>query len=154
MTTLREDIRNVAVIAHVDHGKTTLVDSMLRQSGSLRESAEVVERMMDTGDLERERGITILAKNTSVNYLDTRINILDTPGHHDFGIATQDLLPSVDNRLDSRTTKAVHRQRGTFQRDASLQADIARAVKGVGTCLQCMPHHHMVHLLRSNARAC
>src|ERR1700722_11205885 len=78
-------IRNIAIIAHVDHGKTTLVDAMLRQSGIFRANQELVERVMDSNDLERERGITILAKNTALTYHDTKINIVDTPGHSDFG---------------------------------------------------------------------
>ena len=82
---LREDIRNIAIIAHVDHGKTTLVDAMLKQSGLFRANEAVVERMMDSMDLERERGITIMAKNASVHYHGVKINIVDTPGHSDFG---------------------------------------------------------------------
>ena len=81
----RENLRNVAIIAHVDHGKTTLVDQLLLQSGTFRENETVAERVMDNGDLERERGITILSKNTSVMYNGTKINIVDTPGHADFG---------------------------------------------------------------------
>ena len=81
----RENIRNIAIIAHVDHGKTTLVDAMLAQSGIFRENEQVEERVMDSNDLERERGITILAKNTSLMYKDVKINIIDTPGHEDFG---------------------------------------------------------------------
>ncbi len=96
---LRNTIRNVAVIAHVDHGKTTLVDAMLRQSGMLSETAEVPDRVLDNIDLERERGITILAKNTSVVYGDTRINILDTPGHHDFGGEVERMLAMADGVL-------------------------------------------------------
>ena len=80
-----QKIRNVAIIAHVDHGKTTLVDAMLKQSGIFRENEQVAERVMDSNDLEKERGITILSKNTSVFYKDTKINIIDTPGHADFG---------------------------------------------------------------------
>ena len=80
-----EKLRNVAIIAHVDHGKTTLVDQMLKQSGVYRENQAVVERVMDSNDLERERGITILAKNTAVEYNGVKINIVDTPGHADFG---------------------------------------------------------------------
>ena len=82
---IQEKLRNVAIIAHVDHGKTTLVDAMLKQSGVYRENQEVVDRVMDSNDLERERGITIMAKNTAVTYGDTKINIVDTPGHADFG---------------------------------------------------------------------
>ena len=82
---IREDLRNVAIIAHVDHGKTTLVDQMLKQSGTFRENQAVEERVMDSNDIERERGITILAKNTSIKYKDVKINVIDTPGHADFG---------------------------------------------------------------------
>jgi len=85
MKTKREDIRNIAIIAHVDHGKTTLVDELLKQSGTFRQNQEVAERVMDSNDIERERGITILAKNTAVHYNGTKINIIDTPGHADFG---------------------------------------------------------------------
>ena len=80
----REDIRNIAIIAHVDHGKTTLVDKLLKQSGTFRDNEVVADRVMDSNDLERERGITILSKNTSVNYKGVKINIVDTPGHADF----------------------------------------------------------------------
>ena len=83
---IREDLRNVAIIAHVDHGKTTLVDQMLKQSGTFRENQAVEERVMDSNDIERERGITILAKNTSIKYKDVKINVIDTPGHADFGV--------------------------------------------------------------------
>lgn len=81
----RENLRNVAIIAHVDHGKTTLVDQLLRQSGTFRDNEVVQERVMDSNDIERERGITILSKNTSVHYKGIKINIVDTPGHADFG---------------------------------------------------------------------
>ena len=81
---IRNDLRNIAIIAHVDHGKTTLVDELLKQGGVYRENQVVEERVMDNNDLERERGITILAKNTSVHYKDVKINIVDTPGHADF----------------------------------------------------------------------
>lgn len=91
-----ENIRNVAIIAHVDHGKTTLVDEMLKQSGTFRENEQVAERVMDSNDLERERGITILAKNTSVRYGDYKINIVDTPGHADFGGEVERILLMVD----------------------------------------------------------
>ena len=81
----REDVRNIAIIAHVDHGKTTLVDEMLKQSGIFRDNQEVAERVMDSNDIEKERGITILSKNTGVMYNGIKINIIDTPGHADFG---------------------------------------------------------------------
>ncbi|MBQ8176277.1 MAG: translational GTPase TypA [Oscillospiraceae bacterium] len=93
---VREDLRNVAIIAHVDHGKTTLVDEMLKQGGVFRENQEVADRVMDSGDIERERGITILAKNTSVMYNDVKINIIDTPGHADFGGEVERVLKMVD----------------------------------------------------------
>ena len=96
MITKREDIRNIAIIAHVDHGKTTLVDQLLRQSGVFRENQEVVERVMDSNDIERERGITILSKNTAVNYKGTKINIIDTPGHADFGGEVERGISMVD----------------------------------------------------------
>ncbi len=99
MATKREDIRNIAIIAHVDHGKTTLVDGMLRQSGIFRENEQVQERVMDSNDLERERGITILAKNTAVQYKGTKINIVDTPGHADFGGEVERVLKMVDGVL-------------------------------------------------------
>src|SRR6266478_7197172 len=96
MTRERKDVRNVAIIAHVDHGKTTLVDAMLRQSGTFRENEQVRDRVMDSMDLERERGITIMAKNTSVHYRDVKINIVDTPGHADFGGEVERVLKMVD----------------------------------------------------------
>src|ERR1700755_2635037 len=95
----REDLRNVAIIAHVDHGKTTLVDAMLWQSGAFRSNQDVAERVMDSMDLEREKGITILAKNTAVQYGDVKINIVDTPGHADFGGAVERALLMVDGVL-------------------------------------------------------
>lgn len=95
----RNDLRNIAIIAHVDHGKTTLVDGMLRQSGIFRENEQVQERVMDSNDLERERGITILAKNTAVNYKGMKINIVDTPGHADFGGEVERVLKMVDGVL-------------------------------------------------------
>lgn len=96
---VRADLRNVAIIAHVDHGKTTLVDEMLKQGGVFRENQAVADRVMDSNDLERERGITILAKNTSVRYGDTKINIIDTPGHADFGGEVERVLSMVDGAL-------------------------------------------------------
>ena len=92
----REDIRNIAIIAHVDHGKTTLVDELLKQSGVFRENQDIAERVMDSGDIERERGITILAKNTAVTYKNTKINIIDTPGHADFGGEVERVLKMVN----------------------------------------------------------
>ena len=96
MKTKREDIRNIAIIAHVDHGKTTLVDQLLKQSGVFRANQEVAERVMDSNDIERERGITILSKNTAVYYKDTKINIIDTPGHADFGGEVERVLKMVN----------------------------------------------------------
>src|ERR1700694_4510099 len=92
-------IRNIAIIAHVDHGKTTLVDQMLRQAGAFRENQVVAERVMDSNPLERERGITILAKNTSARWRGTKINIVDTPGHADFGGEVERILRMVDGVL-------------------------------------------------------
>jgi GTP-binding protein len=99
LNTTRNEIRNVAIIAHVDHGKTTLVDAMLRQSGVFRTNERLVERVMDSGDLEREKGITIMSKNTSVHYKDYKINIVDTPGHADFGGEVERVLKMVDGVL-------------------------------------------------------
>ncbi len=96
MKTKREDVRNVAIIAHVDHGKTTLVDELLKQSGVFRENQEVAERVMDSNDIERERGITILSKNTAITYKGTKINIIDTPGHADFGGEVERVLKMVN----------------------------------------------------------
>ena len=96
MKTKREDIRNIAIIAHVDHGKTTLVDELLKQSGTFRANQEVAERVMDSNDIERERGITILSKNTAITYKDTKINIIDTPGHADFGGEVERVLKMVN----------------------------------------------------------
>ena len=99
MKTKREDIRNIAIIAHVDHGKTTLVDELLKQSGVFRENQEVAERVMDSNDIERERGITILSKNTAVVYKNTKINIIDTPGHADFGGEVERVLKMVNGAI-------------------------------------------------------
>tara|TARA_Y100000768_G_scaffold112994_1_gene83272 strand:- start:508 stop:2334 length:1827 start_codon:yes stop_codon:yes gene_type:complete len=93
---MSQDVRNIAIIAHVDHGKTTLIDSILKQSGTFRENQQVEERLMDSGDLEKERGITILAKPTSINWKQTRINIIDTPGHADFGGEVERVLDMAD----------------------------------------------------------
>src|SRR5438105_1016922 len=95
----REVIRNIAIIAHVDHGKTTLVDAMLHQSGIFRANEQVADRVMDSMDLERERGITIMAKNTSIHYGEVKINIVDTPGHADFGGEVERALTMVDGVL-------------------------------------------------------
>ncbi|MBV8465341.1 MAG: GTP-binding protein, partial [Burkholderiales bacterium] len=92
-------LRNIAIIAHVDHGKTTLVDQLLRQSGTFRENQHIDERVMDSNDLEKERGITILAKNTAIDYEGTHINIVDTPGHADFGGEVERVLGMVDGVL-------------------------------------------------------
>jgi GTP-binding protein len=99
MTRIREDLRNVAIVAHVDHGKTTLVDAMLRQTGAFRSNQAVVDRVMDSGDLEREKGITILAKQTTIDYGGIRLNIVDTPGHADFGGEVERSLLMVDSVL-------------------------------------------------------
>src|SRR2546430_10943931 len=95
----KQEIRNVAIIAHVDHGKATLVDKMLRQAGAFRENQVVMERVMDSNPLERERGITILAKNTSIRWKDAKINVVDTPGHADFGGEVERILRMVDGVL-------------------------------------------------------
>ena len=95
----KEKLRNIAIIAHVDHGKTTLVDKLLQQSGTLDRKSMATERIMDSNDQERERGITILAKNTAINWKDHRINIVDTPGHADFGGEVERVLSMVDSVL-------------------------------------------------------
>ena len=99
MLQTRDDVRNVAIIAHVDHGKTTLVDELLKQSGTFRDNQVVEERVMDSNDIERERGITILSKNTAVHYEGTKINIIDTPGHADFGGEVERVLNMADGVL-------------------------------------------------------
>ena len=96
---MSRSIRNIAIIAHVDHGKTTLVDQLLRQSGTFRENQQVSERVMDSGDIEKERGITILSKNCAIQYGETHINIVDTPGHADFGGEVERVLSMVDSVL-------------------------------------------------------
>ena len=94
-----KDIRNITIIAHVDHGKTTLIDSLMKQSGSFRENEIVEERLMDSGELEKERGITILAKPASINWKNSRINIIDTPGHRDFAAEVERVLNMADGAL-------------------------------------------------------
>ena len=93
------NIRNIAIIAHVDHGKTTLVDQLLKLSGTLKDNEQIADRAMDSNAIERERGITILAKNTAINYKDYRINIMDTPGHADFGGEVERIMNMVDGVL-------------------------------------------------------
>ena len=107
----REDVRNIAIIAHVDHGKTTLVDELLKQSGVFRANQEVAERVMDSNDLERERGITILSKNTAVFYKNTKINIIDTPGHADFGGEVERVLKMVNGVILVEIGRASCRER-------------------------------------------
>src|SRR5690606_26446497 len=99
MEKVREDIRNIAIIAHVDHGKTSLVDQLLKQSGIFRENQHIEDRVMDFNELEKERGITILSKNTAVIYNGKKINIVDTPGHADFGGEVERVLKMVDGVL-------------------------------------------------------
>ena len=96
---MTKDIRNITIIAHVDHGKTTMIDNLMKQSGSFRENEVVEERVMDSGELEKERGITILAKPASVDWKDTRINIIDTPGHRDFAAEVERVLIMADGAL-------------------------------------------------------
>ena len=96
---MNNNIRNITIIAHVDHGKTTLIDNLMKQSGSFRENEVVDERLMDSGELEKERGITILAKPASINWKDSRINIIDTPGHRDFAAEVERVLSMADGAL-------------------------------------------------------
>ena len=96
---MTQKLRNIAIIAHVDHGKTTLIDKLLQQAGALQRGEEQVERLMDSNDIEKERGITILAKNTALEWQDHRINIVDTPGHADFGGEVERILSMVDSVL-------------------------------------------------------
>ena len=102
----REDVRNIAIIAHVDHGKTTLVDELLKQSGVFRDNQEVAERVMDSNDIEKERGITILSKNTGVMYNGIKINIIDTPGHADFGGEVERVLKMVNGVQVTNVTRS------------------------------------------------
>ena len=94
---MTQELRNIAIIAHVDHGKTTLIDSIMKQSGMFRDNQSISERLMDSGELEKERGITILAKPTSIRWKNVRINIIDTPGHADFGVQSQLVFQFVRN---------------------------------------------------------
>ena len=96
---MKKNLRNIAIIAHVDHGKTTLIDTMMKQSGVFRENQSVEERLMDSGDLEKERGITILAKPTSIDWKETTLNIIDTPGHADFGGEVERVLGMADGGI-------------------------------------------------------
>ena len=154
------NLRNVAIIAHVDHGKTTLVDRLLQQSGSFRENQKVAERAMDSNDLERERGITILAKATSILYQDTRINIVDTPGHADFGGEVERILNMVDGALNLALVvavdagllqQAVH-QRGLAVVDVGDDGDVApeRVGDGRGSLLG---RRHLTSLAGSGLKA-
>ena len=127
MVTTRDDIRNIAIIAHVDHGKTTLVDELLKQSGVFRANQEVQERVMDSNDIERERGITILSKNTAVFYKDTKINIIDTPGHADFG-------GEVERVLGKWCSPRRRRIRGNHAAD-QIRTDESTCFKSPGYCL-------------------
>jgi len=130
-------LRNIAIIAHVDHGKTTLVDELLKQSGSFRENQRVMERVMDSNDIEKERGITILAKATSIEWKDTRINIVDTPGHADFGGEVERILSMVDGAIvlvDAAMRKSLTKS-STFSRlwmqptsSSTSRSSTARAV--------------------------
>jgi GTP-binding protein len=110
---VREDLRNVAIVAHVDHGKTTLVDAMLWQSGAFRQNQDVNERVMDSMDLEREKGITILAKNTAVRHSGVKLNIVDTPGHADFGGEVERGLTMVDGVFWSMPPRVRCRRRAS-----------------------------------------
>src|SRR5206468_3690335 len=125
----RESIRNIAIIAHVDHGKTTLVDAMLWQSGLFRENQAVAERIMDSMDLEREKGITIMAKNTAVNYRDVHINIVDTPGHADFGSEVRVARRVHDVDVD---VAVVHGRVLGHDRDALLTLEVHRVHDPLG----------------------
>ena len=120
MTKLREDIRNIAIIAHVDHGKTTLVDELLKQSETLDARTELAERAMDSNDIEKERGITILAKNTAVAYNGTRINIMDTPGHADFGGEVERIMKMVDGVVFGRRCLRRNNATDSFRIEKSL----------------------------------
>src|SRR5713101_6043035 len=125
----RDDLRNVAIIAHVDHGKTTLVDALLWQAGSFRENEDVAERVLDSMDLEREKGITILAKNTAVRFGGVKLNIVDTPGHADFGGEVERALSMVDgvflvvNKVDRPDARIAEVIDETYELFLDLDAD-------------------------------
>ena len=114
----RSDIRNIVIIAHVDHGKTTLVDCMLRQTGEFRDGQLSQEQILDSNELERERGITILAKNIAVNYKDVKINVIDTPGHADFGGEVERVLKMADGCLLYTSPRPLHRTRSRMPSSA------------------------------------
>lgn len=143
MTNKREDVRNIAIIAHVDHGKTTLVDELLKQSGIFRENEHVDERAMDSNDIERERGITILAKNTAVDYKGTRINILDTPGHADFGGEVERIMKMVDG-----VVLVVDAYEGTMpQTRFVLKKALEQNLKPVLLLIKLINHQHVQRVL-------
>ena len=114
----QDKIRNIAIIAHVDHGKTTLVDVMLKQSGLFRENEHIQERMMDSNPLEKERGITILSKNTAINYKDIKINIIDTPGHADFSGEVERILKMADGVILIVDADQVCTRKGTVEQSS------------------------------------
>ena len=124
----RPELRNIAVIAHVDHGKTTLIDALLKNSGAFRSNEEVAERVMDSMDLEREKGITILAKNTAIKYGDVKINIVDTPGHADFGGEVERALTMVDGVLLLVDSAEGPRPQTRFVLRKALEADLSIVV--------------------------
>ena len=126
--TKRPELRNIAVIAHVDHGKTTLIDALLKNSGAFRSNEEVAERVMDSMDLEREKGITILAKNTAIKYKDVKINIVDTPGHADFGGEVERALTMVDGVLLLVDSAEGPRPQTRFVLRKALEADLSIVV--------------------------
>ena len=128
----RTDLRNIAIIAHVDHGKTTLVDEMLRQGGIYRENQEMEDRVMDSNDLERERGITILAKNTAIHYKDVKINVIDTPGHADFGGEVERILKMVNGVILLVDAAEGPMPQTRFVLEKALQMKIYRTLKVTG----------------------
>ena len=146
METVRNDLRNIAIIAHVDHGKTTLVDQMLKQGGIFRDNQVGNERVMDSGDIERERGITILAKNTSTEFNGVKINIVDTPGHADFGGAVERSLKMVNGvlLLVDAFEGPMPQTRFVLQKALELNHKVIIVVNKVAvsyTHLHCHPRH-------------